>query len=80
MRLIFTFPQSTSEYEYAVLPKKSSSSGFTVNRAGYIPDNIPEYRTLLFLPKFTCTATRCAEQSFTIRLTSEMLLVGLIIR
>ena len=32
--LIFTFPHNTSEYEYAVLPKKSLSSGLTVNRAG----------------------------------------------
>lgn len=62
------------------MPRNRSSSGFTVKRAGYTPESVPENRKNLFRPKLTCTATRDREQSFTIRLTSEILLVGLIIR
>ena len=55
--LSLTLPHSTSEYEYAVLPRKFSSSGRTVNSEGYTPLTVAGNVTNLFLPRLSFTVT-----------------------
>ena len=73
--LIFTAPQSRSEYEYAVFPKKFFSSGCMVKRAGYTPESTPEKVRDLFLPKLTFTLTFDWRHAFTYSFTADKLRV-----